>query len=62
MLLAPLAFIIPPVDTIPDRPPWLVSEQELSQINSLGFEEIERIPFIVSDVSQFFLEYRRLSA
>jgi ubiquinone/menaquinone biosynthesis C-methylase UbiE len=56
-----IAFIRP-VDTIPDGPPWPVSEQELSQINSLGFEEIERIPFIVSDVSQFFLEYRRLSA
>ena len=49
-----------PDDTIPDGPPWPLSESELNQFQHFGFTEIKRDEFFEADrnVTQLRLEYR----
>ncbi|MFM2312637.1 MAG: hypothetical protein RLZZ04_1913 [Cyanobacteriota bacterium] len=49
-------------DTIPDGPPWALSDAELSQFTELGLTEIKRDRFIEAEqtkIEQYRLEYCR---
>lgn len=46
----------------PDGPPWAVSEEELSQFQQFGYQEINRIPYLDENnpsVKQALIEYQR---
>lgn len=49
-------------DTIPDGPPWALSDDELSQFTDLGLLEVRRDRFIEGEqtqIEQYLLEYCR---
>ncbi|NEQ95804.1 MAG: class I SAM-dependent methyltransferase [Cyanothece sp. SIO2G6] len=51
--------------TIPDGPPWPLSDQELAQLHELGLKEHDRVQFTVSEqpeVRQVRLVYQRITA
>jgi hypothetical protein len=58
--LVVITYLRPP-ENAPDGPPWPLSECELARLHELGWQEIERIPFEVQEISQVFLVYRRRS-
>lgn len=48
----------------PDGPPWAVSEQELSQLDEYGYQEVSRTPYIDPNnpsISQALIEYNKHS-
>ena len=49
-------------DTVPEGPPWPLSDRELSQFQKLGLEEIRRDTFLEGEeviITQLRIEYRR---
>lgn len=51
-------------ETIPEGPPWALSDTELSQFEQSGLREINRAHFLVGDeikIEQLRIEYKKLS-
>lgn len=50
-----------PDETVPDGPPWPLSESELAQFQQLGLQEVNRAQFVEGDpaITQVRIEYRR---
>ena len=46
-------------DTIPDGPPWALSDAELAQFTKLGLSEVRRDRFTEGDIEQHRIEYCR---
>lgn len=44
--------------TIPDGPPWAISEEELSPFQQMGLEEIQRLFFVEGEIQHLRIEYR----
>ena len=46
-------------DTIPEGPPWALSEAELAQFKELGLSEVRRNYYMEGDIKQHRIEYSR---